>query len=173
MGKQDNIEWNQQRVQAMAWLRQSFPCIFSLDVKPLKIGITQDILATHLNGAPNEVWIRRAIGYHVRSHFYLKRIKQGAYRFNLEGQPDGEVTDVEAASAKEMLIACQKNTPRRLLKLKWNATLQRSWRRPQPAALMKDASEETHTLAAPDIGTKKILTLKKKATFVLQDQQGI
>ena len=171
MGKQDNIEWNQQRVQAMAWLRQSFPCIFSLDVKPLKIGITQDILATHLNGAPDEVWIRRAIGYHVRSHFYLKRIKQGAYRFNLEGQPDGEVTDVEAASAKEMLIACQKKYAQKAAQIKMERNAAKELA--QAAALMKDVSEETHTLAAPDIGTKKILTLKKKATFVLQDQQGI
>ncbi len=118
MGKQSNVEWTAQRVQAMAWLRESFPTIFSLDIKPLKIGITQDILATQLDGAPDEAFIRRAIGYHVQSNFYLRRMKPGFYRFNIEGQPDGEVTEIEAALAKKILTARQKKSVQKATQIK-------------------------------------------------------
>ena len=120
MGKQRDIEWAEQRIQAMAWLRESFPAIFSPDIKPLKIGITKDILASHRDGAPDEAFIRRAIGHHVQSSFYLRRMKPGLYRFNMDGQPDGEVTEAEAALAQETLIARQKNAPRRQRRLKKN-----------------------------------------------------
>ena len=136
MGKQSDVEWTAQRVQAMAWLRQSFPSIFSLDIKPLKIGITQDILATHLDGAPDEAFIRRAIGYHVQSNFYLRRMNPGAYRFNIEGQPDGEVTEIEAALAKETLIARQKKSAQKATQIKMERKAANKLA--QAAAIMND-----------------------------------
>ena len=167
MGKQSNVEWTEQRVQAMAWLRQSFPSIFSLDIKPLKIGITQDILASHLDGAPDEVFIRRAIGYHVQSNFYLRRMKPGFYRFNIEGQPDGEVTEIEAALAKKILIARQKKSVQKATQIKIDRKVARDLA--QAAAIMNDVPEETHAVVVPVVGAKTILTLKKKSVLLLQD----
>ena len=166
MGKQSNAEWTEQRVQALAWLKQSFPSIFSLDIKPLKIGITQDILATQLDGAPDEAFIRRAIGYHVQSNFYLRRMKPGFYRFNIEGQPVGEVTEAEAALAKKILTARQKKSVQKATQIKIDRKIARDLA--EAAAIMNDVPEETHAVDASAIGGKTILTLKKKSAFVLQ-----
>ena len=167
MGKQGNVEWMEQQIQAMAWLRQSFPSIFSLDIKPLKIGITQDILTAHLDGAPDEVWIRRAIGYYARSNFYLRCMKPGAYRFNIEGQPDGDVTEIEAASAKAMLIARQKKSAQKATQIKLERKAAKE--SAQAALAINDVPEEIDTLTALGIGTKKILMLKKKPVLLLQE----
>lgn len=166
MGKQGNVEWMEQRVQAMTWLRQSFPSIFSLDIKPLKIGITQDILATHLDGAPDEVWIRRAIGHHVMSNFYLRCMKPGAYRFNIEGQPAGDVTEMEAVSAKVMLISRQKKSAQKATQIKMERKAAKE--SAQAALAIDNVPEEIYTLIAPEMGAKRILTLKKKSALVLQ-----
>ena len=166
MGKQSNAEWTEQRVQALAWLKQSFPSIFSLDIKPLKIGITQDILATQLDGAPDEVFIRRAIGYHVQSNFYLRRMRPGAYRFNIEGQPDGEVTEVEAALATKILTARQKKSAQKATQIKIDRKVAMDLA--QAASIMNDVPEEKHIVAVPAAGAKTILTLKKKPALISQ-----
>ena len=159
MGKQRDIEWAEQRIQAMAWLRESFPAIFSPDIKPLKIGITKDILASHRDGAPDEAFIRRAIGHHVQSSFYLRRMKPGLYRFNMDGQPDGEVTEAEAALAQETLIARQKKCAQKATQIKKE---RQAIIKTAQAAVMNDAPEEIPAVAEPVVGGKKILTLKKK-----------
>jgi len=166
MGKR-NIEWNQQRAQAMTWLRQSFPCIFSSDIKPLKKGITQDILALNLDGTPTGAWVSRAIGYYVRSNVYLRQMKSGAYRFNLEGQADGDVTEDEAESAKAMLVARQEKSRQKAAQIKRERETANEFA--QEGVLMSDAPEEKQILVTKEAGTKKILTLKKKAVSELDN----
>ena len=166
MGKQGNAEWTEQRVKATTWLSLSFPAIFSLDIKPLKIGITQDILAMNLDGAPDEALIRRAIGYHVRSHFYLRHMKLGAYRFNIDGLPDGDVTEIEAASAKAMLIARQKKSAQKATRIKIDRKVAKKLT--AAAIVTNKVLENTHALTAPETGGKKILMLKKKSILAFQ-----
>lgn len=108
MSTQKQIEWQTKRHEATIWLRETFPLLFSSDMKPLKVGIRQDIVAANKEGLPEEKWIDCAIRYYVHAYAYLRLIKPGAIRFNLEGMPDGEVSEEDAAHAKQAFDAHKK-----------------------------------------------------------------
>lgn len=103
MSKQKPIEWHANRLEAMIWLRENFPLLFSSEIKLLKVGIRQDIIATNKKDMPKEKWINCAIRHYVHNYSYLKLMKQGALRFNLEGMPENEISEEDAARAKEVL----------------------------------------------------------------------
>ena len=111
MGKQTNLAWNTNRVKSMQWLLNAFPLLFASQVKPLKIGIKQDIMDTNLDGMPDGKWVGAAIGYYVNSTVYLRCMKAGVARFDLQGIPSGDVTPEAATLARETLNSRKK---------KWN-----------------------------------------------------
>tara|TARA_X000001388_G_scaffold60537_1_gene45923 strand:+ start:11318 stop:11824 length:507 start_codon:yes stop_codon:yes gene_type:complete len=45
-----------------------------------------------------------AIGYHVNSIKYINRLRAGAERYNMWGNPDGVVTEEEATHARKRLV---------------------------------------------------------------------
>jgi sRNA-binding protein len=77
-----------------------YPDCFDLNKpRPLKIGIRQDLLAT----GHDLKTLRCVIGAYCRRRAYLKAMVAGAIRIDLQGQPAGEVTESDAADARDKL----------------------------------------------------------------------
>lgn len=158
MGKQTDLAWNTNRSQAMLWLHNAFPLLFSPHVKPLKIGIKQDITDANLDGMPEEKWVGAAIGHYVRSTVYLRCMKAGVDRFDLQGLPNGDVTPEAAELAREMLSSRKK---------KWSEAAKQV-KLTQKAVKDKMAVEARHSTPVVNdahevkASTKRTLALKKK-----------
>ena len=66
--------------------------------KPIKIGIDKDILAV-LAGTVSKRDLARALGVYVYNPTYLRRLKAGAARYDLDGRVAGHVTHEQAKRA--------------------------------------------------------------------------
>lgn len=75
----------------------SNPCM-----QPLKIGIHEDLAASEQ--LPDH-WIRRALAGYVRSPRYLRLLKAGAVRLDLQGNNAGFISEEEAQHAADQLEA--------------------------------------------------------------------
>jgi ProP effector len=88
---------------ALKLLMDTYPQTFNKDeVKPLKIGIQDDLLADE-KVAKNK--IKRALASYVRSPNYFRAMVEGADRVDLAGEAAGKVTAEEAEHAKQQLKA--------------------------------------------------------------------
>lgn len=125
--------------QAQTLLRERYPDLFGDHPKPLKIGIHRDLLERHpdldLSG------LKRALTLYTGRFSYQKLLKAGAVRFDLDGQPAGEVTAEQAEIAKGKMAA---------IKAKDRA------KSPAP----------TPASTPPAISSRPILKLKKPGTVV-------
>ncbi|MGY9520978.1 ProQ/FINO family protein [Citrobacter freundii] len=88
-------------------LEAHWPAAFSLDApRPLAIGtaelIAADICARGITGAGK---IRAAVAMYTRRATYLKALAAGGSRYNLAGEPEGEVTSEQQRLARENLSA--------------------------------------------------------------------
>ena len=87
------------------WYQRYPNAFFKGHTRPLKVGIHQD-LAVH------EPWpeklLRRALAGYVNLPRYLKAVREGAERIDLEGKPDGSVDAQAAEHAKRKLERLQK-----------------------------------------------------------------
>ena len=88
--------------QARTILRERYPTLFAAaDPKPLAIGIHRVLLERHpeldFSG------LKRALTLHTGRFSYQKLLKAGAVRFDLDGQPAGEVTEEQAEIARQRL----------------------------------------------------------------------
>jgi sRNA-binding protein len=83
-------------------LAETWPkCFFIYEQRrlPLKIGIHQDIIAV-LDGAGTPIELRRALAYYCRNRSYLRHLRAGAVRIDLDGNPAGTVTAGEVRGPK-------------------------------------------------------------------------
>lgn len=85
----------------------NWPAAFNLDAPlPLAIGtaelIAADIRARGITGAGK---IRAAVAMYTRRAIYLKALISGGARYNLAGEPVGEVTPEQQQIARENLSA--------------------------------------------------------------------
>lgn len=76
--------------------------------RPLKLGIHRDLIAA---GHPSRV-VRAALGVYCSRRAYLKTLRAGVPRLDLQGQPAGAVTADEAAEARARLFGTAPKTPR-------------------------------------------------------------
>ena len=86
----------------IALLAERWPCTFSIHEKkrrPLKIGIHLEIISA-LDGAITRVELSRALGCYVANAVYLSRLREGAKRVALDGEPSGTVTAAQENHAK-------------------------------------------------------------------------
>lgn len=157
MNKQKQSEWYAKRLEAIVWLRETFPLVFTSNIKPLKVGIRQDILALNKEGMPGEKWIGYAIRNYVNAHTYLKLMKPGAQRFNLQGMPEGEVNKEDAERAKMALDVNKKKMVANCKKLKTERLMLREGAKKEVAIVVPAILE-----IPANTNGKKILTLKKK-----------
>lgn len=84
-----------------------WPAAFSLDApRPLAIGtaelISADMCSRGITGAGK---IRAAVAMYTRRAIYLKTLIAGGARYNLAGEPVGEVTPEQQQVAREKLSA--------------------------------------------------------------------
>ncbi|WKE67372.1 RNA chaperone ProQ [Gallaecimonas kandeliae] len=90
----------------LAFLVENFPSCFSQqgEAKPLKIGIFQE-LAERLDGDErvSKTQLRVALRHYTNAWRYLKAVKAGAKRVDLDGAETAEVTESEAEHAKTSL----------------------------------------------------------------------
>jgi ProP effector len=83
-------------------LAATWPACFAVsfrDRKPLKIGIGKEVAAL-VEGAVTQEELDAALGLYTRQKAYLKALKEGAARVDLDGNPAGVVTAAEAALAR-------------------------------------------------------------------------
>ena len=83
-------------------LASTWPACFAVkfrDRKPLKIGIAKDVAAA-TEGAITPEELEAAFGLYTRQTGYLKALKEGAVRVDLDGNPAGTVTAEQAAMAR-------------------------------------------------------------------------
>lgn len=96
------------RHEAFEFLRRRYPNAFRLaDIKPFKVGISHDLMVELRDILPKVGISRRAIyavlDYYIHSDEYKHaKYHLGTTRINLQGEPDGEVTEehIELARAK-------------------------------------------------------------------------
>lgn len=94
----------QARFQALQWLADQFPEAFNTTecIRPLKIGIMEDILSYADQAASVEISkskLREAIVVFTRRMDYLACLKAQEMRIDLQGQPTTAVTIEEAEKA--------------------------------------------------------------------------
>lgn len=86
------------------WYRRYTDTFFKGHTRPLKVGIHEDLVA-------REPWpdklVRRALACYVHLPRYLKAVRAGAERVDLDGQPAGAVSEGEARHARKKLESLQ------------------------------------------------------------------
>ena len=94
----------------IAYLAEKFPQCFSIKgpVKPLKIGIFQD-LAEKLDGddTVSKTRLRQALRHYTSSWRYLKSVKQGVFRVDIDGNEIAEIDEEQANYASKTLKESQ------------------------------------------------------------------
>lgn len=94
----------------ITYLAEKFPACFSLkgQVKPLKVGIFQD-LTEKLNDDEtiSKTRLRQALRHYTSSWRYLKAIKVGAFRVDIEGNEVAEIDEEQSNYASKTLKESQ------------------------------------------------------------------
>ncbi len=94
----------------IAYLAEKFPECFSIKgpVKPLKVGIFQD-LAEKLNEdeTVSKTRLRQALRHYTSSWRYLKSVKQGVFRVDIDGKDVAEIDEEQANYASKTLKESQ------------------------------------------------------------------
>jgi len=100
----------------IAFLVQEFPACFSLkgDAKPLKIGLFQE-LSERLaeNEAVSKTQLRGAIRHYTTSWRYLRSIKAGAKRVDIDGNEGDELSQEHIDHAQKTLADSQAKAKKR------------------------------------------------------------
>lgn len=96
--------------EIIAYLAEKFPACFSLEgpAKPLKIGIFQD-LAEKLTDdeTVSKTRLRQALRHYTSSWRYLKSVKVGSIRVDIEGNDAAEIDQAQAEYASKTLKESQ------------------------------------------------------------------
>mgnify|MGYP006286613183 CR=1 FL=1 len=94
----------------LAHLREEFPVM--KEYRPLASGIDRQIRdeLKARKGSPPAWRIIAAIRQHVREEPYLEAVSQGGPRFNIRGEPEGEVQRFERSYARRLLRGGQEES---------------------------------------------------------------
>ncbi|KYK72380.1 ProQ/FinO family protein [Aggregatibacter actinomycetemcomitans] len=78
--------------------------------KPLKIGFLDDIAneAKRLNLPFTKTFFRKSIKEYTMRINYLKALSKGGARYNIEGEPCGEISELEINNAKDRIAVIRK-----------------------------------------------------------------
>ena len=89
-------------------LTELWPQAFSLkNPRPLSVGIV-DAIAAELNACGHGA-VRYALKSYTGNIRYIRVLAAGGPRYNLHGEPEGEVTPEQQQRAEQMLKAMRKN----------------------------------------------------------------
>lgn len=96
--------------EIISYLTEKFPACFSIEgkVKPLKVGIFQD-LAERLaeDETVSKTRLRQALRHYTSSWRYLKSIKKGVFRVDIDGNDVAEIDEEQASYALKTLKESQ------------------------------------------------------------------
>jgi len=101
--------------RVIAMLADRFPQSFFVaerERRPLKTGIFRDIRAA-LGDGIDEFQLSAALAMYCRAVGYLRRCKEGTPRFDLSGEPAGEVSVDEARFARSRRCWLEDSSARR------------------------------------------------------------
>lgn len=117
---------------AATLLKQLFPALFAGAPKPIKLRIQQDIEARapgRITRAALTAFLRR----HTGSTSYLLALTKAQQRFDLDGQPAGELSAEHRAAAEKALAERRERLRARDAEMetarRWRADLLRDWQR--------------------------------------------
>lgn len=108
--KVDTVAKRTSTKEIIAYLAEKFPSCFSIEgaAKPLKVGIFQD-LAERLTDdeTVSKTRLRQALRHYTSSWRYLKAIKLGAFRVDINGEQAAEIDQEQADYAAKTLKESQ------------------------------------------------------------------
>lgn len=96
--------------EIITYLAEKFPACFSLKgpAKPLKIGIFQDLAERLIDDETvSKTRLRQALRHYTSSWRYLKAVKVGAIRVDIDGEQAAEIDQVQADYASKTLKESQ------------------------------------------------------------------
>jgi ProP effector len=96
--------------EIIAYLAEKFPACFSIEgpAKPLKVGIFQDIAEKLQDDeVVSKTRLRQALRHYTSSWRYLKAIKKGSHRIDIDGNQVAEIDDAQAEYAAKTLQESQ------------------------------------------------------------------
>ncbi|MBH9553945.1 ProQ/FINO family protein [Inhella gelatinilytica] len=114
------------------WLKREAAALFSGTPKPIKLHIQKDIEA-RFPGQMTKAALTGFLRRHTSSTSYLIALTKSATRFDLDGQPAGELSEAHRAAAKEALAERRERHRQREAEMEqarqWRADLLRDWGR--------------------------------------------
>ena len=149
--------------EIIAYLAEKFPTCFSIDgnAKPLKIGIFQD-LAEKLSGdeTVSKTRLRQALRHYTSSWRYLKAIKVGTFRIDIDGNNSAEIDQEQADYASKTLKESQekfgnKNTKDKAVKKPYKGNANKGTK-----SVVKDASDNSRKEKFNSVKSSKRTTTK-------------
>lgn len=110
LGALPNLDALNPQKRLKHWVKTYPKAFIPNQPQPLKVGIHDDLQAAESGDLKK---IRRALAGYVKVPRYLHCLKAGAVRLNLQGQPDGCVTQEEADFAQAQLQTLAANKKQR------------------------------------------------------------
>ncbi len=163
--------------EIVAYLAEKFPACFSVDgaAKPLKIGIFQD-LAEKLaeDETVSKTRLRHALRHYTSSWRYLKSVKAGSYRVDLDGKDAEAIDEAQAEYAAKTLKESQE-------KFANNKSQDKSDKKPykkgksdgKPAGDKKQTQKFNSVKAPTKSQPKKAVPLKPVESSTLKLEQNV
>ena len=96
--------------EIIAYLSEKFPACFSLEgpAKPLKVGIFQDLSEKLIDDeSVSKTRLRQALRHYTSSWRYLKAVKVGVFRIDIDGKDVAEIDEAQAEHASKTLKESQ------------------------------------------------------------------
>jgi|GEM_PF-4293325 len=89
-----------QHILTFTEIRNLYPEIFGSSIRPLRVGILQDLVAAH----PDQISVLKVfLRKHTSRQDYLMAVASGGPRYGLHGAVSGEVAESEQAHANALL----------------------------------------------------------------------
>lgn len=146
----------------IALLTATGPNAFSIQFagrRPLMVGIDKDILAV-AEGAITKEELGAALRVYCSHKSYVKKLREGAQRIDLNGDPAGVVTAAQAANARRQIERMEERHSARV-RAAGLAKEEAAGKAKAEAEAAKQAAEEARRMAA---GRKPLLRLPRSAS---------
>jgi len=154
---------------ALDVLIERFPSAFTRPPRPLKIGVTKDLIAAVKGDSISAQAVRDAVAMWCRRPSYLQVQVEGAARVDLDGIVTGTVSAEQAESAKQRLEWKSAQAWERALEKEKARRLEREARsaaRPKKPAVRRE-SEATDKILSVDktaaVKPKRVVVVERKA----------
>jgi len=169
----DNTEKLTDNKAIIAFLVQEFPACFSLkgEAKPLKIGLFQD-LSERLaeNERVSKTQLRGAIRHYTTSWRYLRCIKAGAKRVDIDGNDGEELSQEHIDHAQKTLAESQDKAKKREAAKKPAPTEQREQR---PKAVKPARAKHANKVRSSKPAEKVLTGVKVESVSSLKVNQEV